>query len=207
MSFGQEFFLTIIGGIIGGSIPAVLAFVFGFMASVYDSHKQRREERVEAIVAWINQLGYIESLYRLWARERKWLERDDEGKLNLDSEGQPIIRQKALQISEQDVQALISLLETDSPEQVLQHRILELRLEQTQASDAAALIDKSGELNRKLGKLYWTTVDGLDFWRRQKDFQNFRHAMKDSTEQRRKILRELDQKRGFGSVLGSIVGL
>jgi len=76
--------------------------------------------------------------------------------------------------------------ETDIRSAIAQS-IVKARRIQGEVSDIASELDPSGELNKKIGLLQWTTISLSESYLEQKSFEGFAANLKKATEIRREI--------------------
>jgi len=148
--------------------------------------RTRKQQKISKVEEYLNALAEIQELYRFFARKEESIKRDETGAFVVDKSGAPVIEERILEPEERLERAYGALGETDIRSAIAQS-IVKARRIQGEVSDIASELDPSGELNKKIGLLQWTTISLSESYLEQKSFEGFAANLKKATEIRREI--------------------
>jgi NTP pyrophosphatase (non-canonical NTP hydrolase) len=179
-----------VSAFLGAGIVKLLDWVFENVRQ----GKRRKEEKVNRVEEYLNELAELASLYRFFARAESTVETDERGKPLKDEDGKIVFRERILEPEPRFEEAIRAMQGTDLNSAIAQ-KIARIQLESGEVLDLVRELDPGGDLNKKLAELHWQTTSATEFLLKQKAFKEFGDALRKADKSRREIRSVLEKYR------------
>jgi len=143
-----------------------------------EEQRVQKQKKIDRVNAYLDAYGELAELYRLFVRYEKHPTTDEEGNR--------AVEKQVLKPEYRFESAIGTLRETDIKGAIAQ-KIVAIRLQSGEVGDIIFEFDPTEEMNKRLGILYYTTVEAIEFWIEQKSPENMMKALQDSAVIRRKF--------------------
>lgn len=174
----QWFITSVLGGV---SVKVIDLFADNFRQG-----QRRTEEKVNKLITYLNEFGELTSLYRFLGRKVRSLKVDEKGMPAKDESGKLIIEERSFEPEPRFEQAIEALQGKDIKSAIAQ-KIAKIRLMSGEALDLADELDKTGELKKRIGMLFWKTTSVIELAIKGKNFQQLIDALAEADKTRKEI--------------------
>ena len=146
-------FMAILGGVIARGLD--------FLINKINKCSNVREQKVKKLEEYITDYGEVAELYRFFARFKLYVPENSKGELKKDKSGKFIQKRELFEPEKRFVKALKSSENVDFRE-LINRKIIKLRLQSAEINDIALQFDKSGKLKQQFEDLYFETVQKFE---------------------------------------------
>jgi hypothetical protein len=123
--------------------------------------RAQRQKKLDKIFDHLDTYAELVSLYRLYASGGSRIKKDKAGEFIRDKDDKPVVEAYMNEPEPRFDEALLAMQKADIKGAITQ-RTVTLRLSNGEVSDILVEFESDGNLVKKLGMLYYKTVDGIE---------------------------------------------